>query len=282
MKYLKRISAFILSTILIGTNLSVYAIENSVPENPERQMTGYKFNDSVAAVIFDSWDDYVTYSPKALDVMKNDTYECYMKNYDYIYVPRELETKIDSISNIFITPEYCRITFKIDNEEIDFNYFFYASSINKECSSFSIAKKNGKKETIGGTEVYKYATKWENNNYFKYGNDYFSVSTNFSFNSDENIRVSKIYTDTHFSDENGSLYYINDEGYKASGWKTVNGHKYYFRSSDKTAICGKIANIGGIVYSFNANGICKGTYTGYAMSGNTMVYYKDGVIQSQK
>lgn len=282
MKKSKKITALILSALLaVGTGLPVYAIDEPIGENPERQMNGYRFNDSVGAVIFDSWDDYVTYSPDAREVMKNDTYECYMKNHDYICVPNELKEKTDSISSIFITPEYCKVTFNIDSEEIDFSCFYYAGSIYKEPTSFSIAKKDGKKETIGVTEVYKYVTKWESNNYFEYDNCCYSVSTNFIFDSEENVRVAKIYTDGHFAEENGSLYYTDDNGEKASGWKTVNGHKYYFRLSDKTAVCGRKAEIDSIVYSFNEGGICTGKFSGYALYGNDKVYYKDGVIQGQ-
>ena len=87
-----------------------------------------------------------------------------------------------------------------------------------------------------------------------------------------------VNADSSIGEENGQLYCYNDSGEKESGWKEINGHSYYFRSSDKTAICGKAAEIGDVVYKFNDNGICKGKFTGYAtQSDGSRVYYKDGV-----
>lgn len=269
MKYFSKISALILSTIfVINTGLSAHAMDS------DSEFIGYTFNDSVGAVIFDSWTDYQMYSVDAREVMKNDTNDCYMKNYDYICVPKELEDKTDSISCISITPRYCCITFTIGNEETDF-YYYYPDD-RKESSYYysGFAVKFGTKSVIGNTDAYKYNNKY----YYVYNDCFFSVDSDYNFDKSTDERVTRIYTDPHFIEQNGKLYFINDDNQKESGWKTINGHKYYFRSSDKTAVCGKKAKVNGIVYSFNANGICKGKFTGYTRDKNgNRIQYKNGI-----
>ena len=155
MKYFSKIFAFILSTIfVINVNFSAQAID------AEREFIGFTFNDSVAAVIFNSWNDYQSYSSDAREIMKNDTYECYMKNYDYICVPKELEDKTDCISCIFITPRYYYITYTINNKETNFYYYFSDDKKEYSYDYSAFAEKYGTKRIIGDTDVYEYNNKY--------------------------------------------------------------------------------------------------------------------------
>lgn len=245
----------------------------------EQQPVGYSFNAGAAGVTFNSWEDYVKYSPEAAEVMKDDTYECYMKSHDFIYIPKEYEDKTDDISSIFITPEYYRITFDADGNKTEFCCYFYAGDNNIEPFGYTSAKKNGEKSSVGNTALYETDNEWESNIYFKYENSFFSVSTGFEFQTESDVRAVKLFTDSHFLEKDGSLFYISDKGKRETGWKELNGHRYYFRSKDGSAVCGGLADIGGVVYSFNDNGVCNGAYTGYGLTGDgSRVYYRDGKI----
>lgn len=73
----------------------------------------------------------------------------------------------------------------------------------------------------------------------------------------------------------GKLYYIKEDGGRATGWQTVDGKKYYFKKDGSAAV--KSTSIGGKRYRFGSDGVCGGEYTGWASSGEKRYFYKDGV-----
>ncbi len=69
--------------------------------------------------------------------------------------------------------------------------------------------------------------------------------------------------------------------YKANlGWNTINGADYYINSDG--AIQTKSCSIDGIRYSFSADGVCKGRYTGWTKSSKGRRYYKNGELVKNK
>ena len=55
----------------------------------------------------------------------------------------------------------------------------------------------------------------------------------------------------------GNWYYFNNYSEAASGWKMINGMKYYFDTEDHYMYTGYHA-INGELYYFNADGSCWG------------------------
>lgn len=295
MKHIKYISAIVLSMALMGSSLPVNAIDSAAAFEQECNddcevdvFDGYSFIYGQDAVSFDSFDDYVKSSYKASKkIGLGDIYpmNCYLENYDYIYVPTYLKDKTDDILCVFVSPRFCRITYKVGNAELD-TYHYFQSDGKKSCEDFQPAYDDNNRTDIGDVvyfirkgygnklETYKDKTAYCCN----YNGSYLLFSTEFGLENMGEIPFTKVFVDKHMQEKNGKLYYMNDKNEPQSGWKTINGHKYYFRSLYKTAICGKNANIGGVVYSFNQNGICKGKFTGYTkdINGNR-IRYKDGV-----
>lgn len=264
--------SIILSVIMLSIMpFSAYAVEDDDYEIS--RFTGYYFDDCMDAIGFYSWSDYLTYSQEANKRVKGDDY---IDNYDYIYVPSLIANETENISQIFITPRYCKITYDINGENIDTSYYFIDDnkSESHEYSLYGVTE--GRKKTSSyGIDYYEYNHEY----YCNYDGKFFSFSSSLDINDMGSVPFVKVYIDKHIQENDGNLYYMNDNNEPQSGWKTINGHKYYFRSSDKTAVCGKVKKINGIVYIFNTNGICKGKYTGYALQQDgTKVYYKDGIV----
>lgn len=295
MKHVKYISAIILSMAILGSNFPVNAANNVTSnksnydfDNEIDVFDGYSFDYSQNAAIFDSFDDYIKSSYEASKkIGLGDIYPMnyYLENYDYIYVPTYLKDKTDDILCVFVSSRFCRITYKVGNAELD-TYHYFQSDGKKSCEDFQPAYDDNNRTDIGDVtyfvrkgygnklETYKDKTAYCCN----YDGSHLLFSTGFGLKNMGETPFSKVFVDKHMQEKNGKLYYMNDKNEAQSGWKTINGHRYYFRSSDKTAICGKKVSIGGIVYSFNQNGICKGKFTGYALDKNgNKICYKDGI-----
>lgn len=266
-------AAVMTAAVAFGGGSTVNGEEFEGGEDIE-QFNGYSLNYCMAAVVFDSWEDYVKYSPEAREAVKNDRNEGYLEGYDYICVPAAYEDRLDDISQIFITPQYCLITFSADGRDIDFCHYFYADGLDYCYDYTESASKYGNWYIAGDTDIYKLGNKY----YYSYDNGYFYVNSLHGFDCPEDWQVTKVYTDSRFKEEGGSLFCISGDGME-TGWKELNGHRYYFRSKDGSAVCGGLADIGGVVYSFNDNGVCNGAYTGYGLTGDgSRVYYRDGKV----
>lgn len=75
----------------------------------------------------------------------------------------------------------------------------------------------------------------------------------------------------------GKMFFVNEDGTLASGWKTVDGKQYYFRKSGEAIT--KSTSVNGVRYKFGKDGVCAGTYTGWTKSGGNRYYFLDGVKQ---
>lgn len=265
MKNLRRIvtAAVLAAALTFNTGVSVSAAE------------GYSLNDELAASEYYSLEDYFEYSPEVREIVKNDTgSRRYETVCNYICLPASLADKTDSISEIFITPDYCKTTFDLEDGKTEFCHYF--SSDNKDsCYYFEIYADGRHKETIGDSEIY--GLNRTGTSYFTYNGCYFSVTIGSPVTEDD-VTVVKLYADSHLQEKNSSLYYINDNGKQAKGWKTVGGNRYYFKKNGK-AVQNSTYKADGIMYKFNANGVCTGKYTGYIKKKDgSRVYYEDGVI----
>lgn len=76
----------------------------------------------------------------------------------------------------------------------------------------------------------------------------------------------------------GKIYFVNDDGTLAAGWKTVSGKKYYFLKSGEAIT--KSTSINGVRYKFGNDGVCAGAYTGWTKSGGNRFYFIDGLRQT--
>lgn len=264
MKNLRKIvtAAVLAAALTFNTGVSISAAE------------GYSLNDELAASVYYSLEDYFEYSPEVREIVKNDTGGRYETKYNYICFPEALADKTDSISEIFITPTYCKTTFDLEDGKTEFCHYFDSDN-DDSCYEFNLYAEGRHKETIGDSEVY--ILDRPNISYFKYDGCYFSV-TNSNPVTEEDVTVVKLYADSHLQEKNGSLYYINDNGKQAKGWKTVGGNRYYFKKNGK-AVQNSTYKADGIMYKFNANGVCTEKYTGYIRKKDgSRVYYEDGVI----
>ena len=201
--------------------------------------------------------------------------EKYLSDYDFIYIPSDKGNDTGDITDILITPRYCKVTFK----DCSFVCYYYADDNKSESHEYTnFAVPNGKKETVNRIDYYLYEHPYEGGYYCCNNGRYFCFSSDVDLKSCDGEPLTRVFLDKHFSESEGKLYYINDTGKKESGWKKIGDHKYFFRSSSKTAICGKVAKIGSYYYRFNANGICTGKYTGNIKVNGKKVYCKNGVI----
>ena len=294
MKRTSLFAAVILSSFIVCNGISVSALnEDKNPKNDVEAHTGYSFVYEFSATYFNSYEDYAKHSYEAsANIGLGGIYPMnrYLENYDYIYVPTYLKDNINDIVCVFVTPRYCRVTYQIDGKELDtFHYFF--SDGEKSCEDIQPFIDEEKSIQMGkmtyfekdGCGAVYYGEDSDVSSYCcNYDNSFFEFNSDFDIERMGETPFVKLYIDEHLQEKDGNLYYINNDGTKSYGWKTINGHKYYFRKNTGMAIKNKKADISGCVYVFDDNGICKGKYTGYAMTGNKKVYYKDGIAQKQK
>lgn len=64
-----------------------------------------------------------------------------------------------------------------------------------------------------------------------------------------------------------------------TGWQTVDGQKYYYKSGKPIT---KSTVIDGIRYKFNSNGVCTGKYTGWTKSDKGRRYWYHGKLFTNK
>ena len=260
MKFRKIISAVLGAAVALTVGAET-VLANEPSEEYEIDTVG---------ITFSSYEDFAENSGKALS-------ECddrqFMKYSDFIYLPSSLTERTEDISEILIAPTYCRTVFDIDGTTITSYHF-------NDDRDYSSVKEHGWKKDMNGTEVYLFTDNHSMGGgrmyYFEENGNYFALSVGADFGEAGSF-MTKVYTDDHLFEENGSLYYINDNGEKESGLKKVGGHYYYFQKNDKSAVTDKVIEINSTVYKFNENGVCMGKFTGYAvMSDGTRIYYKNG------
>lgn len=234
----------------------------------------YYEDESITGVIFDSYKAYLAYYEEVFDKF---TYDDYMKDADFLWLPTGLTDRTSDITEIIVSSRYCRITFDIDGTEIvSYSY--------KDDFDYSIVKDHGWKYDVNGAEVYMFTDRNVSGGgkmyYFEENGKYFALSVGAEFGEAGSF-MTKLFIDEHLREEDGKLYYIGDEGKKESGWKTINGHDYYFRKGDCSAAAGGLFTIKGITYKFTENGVCTGKFTGKVKSSDGVVYYENGLIVSE-
>ncbi|MGN0695417.1 MAG: hypothetical protein ACI4J5_01480 [Oscillospiraceae bacterium] len=236
------------------------------------ESTGYYYNDNIEAVVFNSYEDFAEYSLEAFSVYYDGQF---MKDADFLCLPSTLTDRTEDINSITITPTYCRTVFDIDGTEIvSYSY--------KDDYRYSYIKDCGWKKNVNGAEVYMYTDSNGQGRlyYFEENGRYYALSVGADF-GEAGCFMTKVFIDEHLYEEDGKLYCINDDGEKESGWKTINGHKYYFRRSDCTAVKGKVFAIGSTAYKFTENGVCLGKFSGKVKTSDGAAYYENGKLVSE-
>lgn len=268
----KRIISAVLGAAMA---LTVGAVPVCADSTQSGEGTGYYYNDSIAAIVFGSYEDFAEYSYEAFSVCYDGQF---MKDADFLCLPSTLTERTEDITDITITPTYCRIIFDIDGTEIvSYSY--------KDDYRYSYVKDFGWKKSVNSAEVYMYQDSnvlgGGNLYYFEENGKYYALSVGADFGEAGSF-MTKVFIDEHLYEEDGKLYYINDDGEKESGWKTVNGHDYYFRRSDCSAVSGKLFTIKGVTYKFTENGVCLGKFNGKAKtSDGGVACYENGIIVSE-
>ncbi len=233
---------------------------------------GYSVESSMAAVIFDSFDDYAEYAPKA------ERASTYLKGYDYICVPTSLVDYTDCITQIYITPNWIKVTYVIDGEE----YKIYHQFRLDETKELEEKVEHGKYTVVNDITVYSYSNGFETDseslgerlNYFSYKNQRFALSENISLSASP---ITRLYRDGRLVEDDGELYCINSDGNKLKGWVTVDDHTYYFMAESGAAARSGVGIIDNSAYLFNFNGVCTGKYSGTAVfPDGSKVHYTDG------
>lgn len=266
----KRIISSIIGAVMAMTMGTVPVCADTA--NSEN--TGYYEDESIAGVRFDSFEAYLAYYEEFFGEFNDDDF---MKDSDFLMIPTSYADRLSDISEIIVTSRYCRIVFDIDGIKIvSYSY--------KDDFDYSMVKDHGWKYDVNGAEVYMFTDRnapvGGKMYYFEENGKYYALSMGADFGEAGSF-MTKVFTDEHLYEEDGKLYYINDDGEKESGWKTVNGHRYYFRISDCTAVKGKVFEIGSTAYKFTENGVCLGKYTGKVKTSHGTAYYENGKLVSE-
>ncbi len=157
MKKLKFVPAVILSLAVLGSGFSVSASDKEYDVDTEVEVhEGYSIVWGQSAVSFDSFDDYAEYSLSARkELGEGGIYPMnyYFENYDYIYVPTFLKDKTEDISCIFISSGACRVTYKINDKELD-TYHYFLSDNKESCTEYQTASDSSGKTVVGSTEYH--------------------------------------------------------------------------------------------------------------------------------
>ena len=265
---MKKLSAIILSIAMCSAVGAMPAkAQATVYETNNRKSTCYVY-DCLEAVGFHSWEDYLNGGEYTYKLFGT----AYMGGYDYIYMPAAFADCTDDITDMLIAPNYIEITYEIDGKTYKTCHYYVSDGCDSCKAEPQFELKAGERRVVNGTKIYTVAKK----QYFVYNDSYFEMSENVPL-SDEGELMVKKFTDPHLSENNGELYYTEDDGSAGVGWKDVNGHKYYFKPSGK-AVKGKAMKIDGYYYNFSANGVCMGKFTGYIRtSDGKKIHCTDGI-----
>ena len=90
------------------------------------------------------------------------------------------------------------------------------------------------------------------------------------FNSDSSVKSNGT---THFMTVSGKTYYVSRYGYLLTGWRTVNGNRYWMSTVSCVRFENRLASIGGSRYWFGEKGKMKKSVWKYNDSGYKKYYF---------
>lgn len=79
-------------------------------------------------------------------------------------------------------------------------------------------------------------------------------------------------------EKDGRIYCLDDSGKSLTGWQTIDVSEYYFKKDGSAVV--KNALIGGVMYKFGSDGVCKGKFSGVVTRKGEKYYYKNGIMQT--
>lgn len=247
----------------------------------------FSFNDELAAIKFDSYENfqkYVTSSDSDFEADGNEPEVAeYLRSIDGIFIPNGIST--DDINGILITPSYIELSFVHDGVKMQFSFYYDEVGGKMTYDNSKSGRGNGTMQSgdiiyytapyFGDYETYYV---WQQDgNYFQlrisgnHGDKYLSMCNAVMNGFDDAARSGDLQK------IGGKIYYVYPDGSYAKGWLTVDGNKYYFRSSG--AAVTKNTVIEGIRYKFNSDGVCTGKYSGWVKKSGKYYYYKNGEMK---
>ena len=204
-------------------------------------------------------------------------------------IPRIFEDKIDDIESVELSTNYISTTFDINGKLYKVFKYFEGSRDSSYYNKWDDAKYKEKYHCrtykINNTIVYyKYD---DTENHFipdknKQYDDiflpsaYYSTRSYYYFEQNQIHYMITITESVGFSVDDLALCDITELSLSIKpGWHEIEGYKCYRDKNGKAVT--KPTVIDGVLYAFTKNGVCKGTYTGWAKSAGNKVYYKDGL-----
>ena len=230
----------------------------------------FTYVDTIAGIQFNSVDDLTAFiaenegksSIKNVDKKVSE----WILSADALYIPAAAEDNISDIIHILITPTYVSTMFESGGRK----YELYCYTDSKAGETQLEVAKNNSGEAIYDTRKTDHDGKTV---YFSH----ILTDSNYTWKENGNCFNLRVYDSDGFGE--GDLNFCAAVSYplkeSASGWRTVNGKKYYYDENGKKTT--KPATIDGVLYKFGKDGVCLGRYTGWAVAGNGRYYYKDGV-----
>ena len=186
-----------------------------------------------------------------------------------IWIPAGFSQYDGSIDNILFCEEYVSVRFSFSNGSYTL-YAFGNSTAGK--NQYNGMKTSPDKQKVDGRTVYRSGSYY----CWKQSGSYFMLVSNansFSYCSAEEYILPE-YAAEGISYIDGKKYYVQSDGSYYVGWKTINGSKYFF-GMDGAAITQNMI-IGNVRYTFDASGVCTGTYTGWLDMEGFRYYCKNG------
>lgn len=284
-------SAIITSLILPYMEVKVNADQTSKYYTEVNELSGIKFSS------VDKMKSFLTETAglSSIDGVEPEISD-YLLEAENLYLPNGFSDKTNSIQSILITPDYVDTTFKLDSISYDMYYYYDKEAGKTKLEYAQYCVKNGT-NSASSTDLSNYTVYYYERPYFESHESYYI------WQQDEEYFMLRIGTElndkyinlcsaekysllenfdikTGLQKINGKIYYVNNDGSYAKGWKTIGGNNYYFTKTGEAVTKNTI--IGGTRYKFTSDGVCKGKYSGWVKKSGKYYYYSSGKMQKNR
>lgn len=281
-------SAIITSLILPYMEVKVNAVQTSKYFTDVDELSGIRFS---------TVDKMKSFLTETVGLSSIDGVEPEISDYvleeENLYLPNGFSDKVNSIQSILITPDYVNTTFKHDGISYDMYYYYDKEAGKAKLEYAQYCEENGT-NSASSTDLSNYTVYYYERPYFESHESYYI------WQQDEKYFILRIGTElnskyislcsaekysllesseveTGLQKINGNLYYVNNDGSYAKGWKIIDENKYYFRKTGEALTKNTI--IGETRYKFNTNGVCIGKYSGWVKKSGKYFYYSNGKMK---
>lgn len=233
----------------------------------------FTYVDAIAGIQFDSVDDLIAFiaensGKNTIEKIEPEASD-WLLTTESLYIPSAVRDNILDIAHIIITPTYVSTMFERDGKPYELYAYFDKkagkSKYEEARRKLSDGKYDSRKMTYDDNTVYFSQEISDGNYIWKEDGKYYWL---------------RVYNSTGYSEED--LKYCTVTAYPLTGteetaetgWKTIDGRKYYFDESGNKVT--KATTIDGVLYKFDKNGVCGGKYSGWAKTKTAKYYYKNG------